>query len=61
MKSKLLPGSCVDKTAGDLGHYLWEEVLRRVLLQGARVDDVTRLPSWYMEKAARGTHKKDRH
>ena len=47
------------QTAGNLGHYLWDGYR---LLQGARVDNVTRVPSWYMEEeVARGLNKDRRH
>ena len=52
----------MDKTAGDLGHYLWDGSKDRVFLQGARVDNVTRVLSWYMEEeVARGLTKEDWH
>ena len=52
----------MDKTAGNLGHYLWKEVQCCDPSQGARVDNVTRVPSWYMEEeVARGLDKDRRH
>ena len=52
-------GPCVDRTAGT-----WVIICGRRyrLLQGARVDNVTRVPSWYMEEeVARGLNKDRRH